>query len=146
MLQASTLSTGRGTSKSNWASSWRNCSMSIVGMTEPRVTLRLAAASSRVSQSSIRSRVASPGNNVGNGSARNSLPIHHSSCTVGSRKRLVEVCDDVVDVLDADTEPDGLRANTGDALLLGRHLSMCGRGRMTGERLRIAQIHQAFEE
>ena len=62
------------------------------------------------------------------------------------RQRLIEVGDDVVDVLDADAEPDHFRPHAGLALLLGRHLPMRGRGRVAGERLGVAHIDQPLEQ
>ena len=63
-----------------------------------------------------------------------------------TRQRLIEIGDDVVDMLDADAEPDHFRPHAGLALLLGRHLPMRGRGRMAGERLGVAHIDQPLEQ
>src|SRR5450631_3393786 len=46
----------------------------------------------------------------------------------GRGQRLIEVRDDVVDMLDADAEPDHLGPHPGLALLLRRHLPMGGGG------------------
>src|SRR2546425_7324708 len=56
--------------------------------------------------------------------------IGRQHSVVGSRRveGLIEVGDDVVAVLDADAEADHLGPHPGLALLLGRHLSMGGRG------------------
>src|SRR3989442_5012807 len=56
--------------------------------------------------------------------------IGRQHSVVGSRRveGLIEVADDVVAVLDADAEADHLGPHPGLALLLGRHLSMGGRG------------------
>jgi len=59
----------------------------------------------------------------------------------GGGKRLVEIGEDVVDVLDANTEPDGFRSDARETLLRRGHLPVRGRGRVTGQRFRIAQVH-----
>src|SRR5260221_14471272 len=64
----------------------------------------------------------------------------------GDRERLVDILDDVGGVLDADREPDGFRQDAGHALLFGGHLAVGGRGRMAGERFRIADIDQAGDQ
>src|SRR5262249_30351916 len=43
-------------------------------------------------------------------------------------------------------QADGLRPDASLALLLRGHLPVRGRGRMAGEGLRIAQVHEALEE
>src|SRR5580698_6152416 len=60
-------------------------------------------------------------------------------------KRLIEIGDDVVDVLDADREPNQIRLHAGLELLLRRHLPMRRRSWMACKRFRIAQIDQSFE-
>src|SRR5581483_1378202 len=64
----------------------------------------------------------------------------------GTRQRLVDVLDDVVDVLDADRETDGLRQHAGHALLLRRHLAVRRRGGMAGQRLGVADIDEAGDQ
>src|SRR5271156_4914295 len=61
-------------------------------------------------------------------------------------ERLIKISNDVVDMLDADAEPDGLRPHARRDLLLRRHLAMGRRGRMAGERLGVADIDQAFDQ
>ncbi len=61
-------------------------------------------------------------------------------------ERLIEIRDDVVDVLDADAQPDRLRPHARHGLLLRRHLAMGGGGRMAGERLRVADVDEALDE
>src|ERR1700716_2919093 len=78
-----------------------------------------------------------------------SEPIRRSHTAMGRLpgvERLVEIGDDVVDMLDADAQPDHLRPPAGLALLLGRHLPMRGGSRMTGERFRVAHVDQALEQ
>ena len=48
----------------------------------------------------------------------------------GGVERLLQICDDVVDVLDADAEANHFRHNAGVALLFRRHLPVSGGGRM----------------
>ncbi len=64
----------------------------------------------------------------------------------GGSERLVEVGDDVVDVLDTDAQADHLRPHPGIALLLRRHLTMRGRGRVARQRLGVAHVHQALDQ
>jgi hypothetical protein len=61
-------------------------------------------------------------------------------------ERLIEIGDDVVDVLDADAEPDHLRPHAGLGCSSRRHLPMRRRGRMAGERLGVAHIDQPLEQ
>ena len=61
-------------------------------------------------------------------------------------ERLIEVGDDVVDVLDADAEPDHLRRHAGLPLLLRRHLPVRGRRRMAGQRLGVAQVDEPLDQ
>jgi hypothetical protein len=48
-------------------------------------------------------------------------------------ERLVEIDEDVVDVFDADAQPDHLRPHAGLCELGRRHLPVRGRGRMAGQ-------------
>src|ERR1700761_6011432 len=64
----------------------------------------------------------------------------------GGRERLVDVFDNVGAVLDADRQADGFGQDAGHALLLGRHLAMGGRRRMTCERFGIANIDQPGDQ
>ena len=57
-------------------------------------------------------------------------------------ERLTQICNDIVDVFDPDAEPNHLGHHAGPALLFGRHLSMSRRSRVTGQRLRIAEIDE----
>src|SRR5580698_8770723 len=61
-------------------------------------------------------------------------------------ERLVEIRENVVDVLDADAQADASRTDARGELLLGVHLTVGGGGRVTGERFRVAEVHQALEE
>ena len=61
---------------------------------------------------------------------------------LGSLERLVEVRLDVLDVLDADRQPDVLRRHAGLRLLFRRQLRMRRRRRMNHERLGVADIGQ----
>src|SRR5262249_60607666 len=70
---------------------------------------------------------------------------HAALIGLGGVERLVEVRQNVFDVLDADAQPDHLGPHAGLALLLRRHLPMGGRGRMAGERFRVAHVDQALE-
>src|SRR5205823_3180889 len=71
----------------------------------------------------------------------------HGCAAAGCRgKRLIEILDDVIDVLDADAEPDHLGADASFALLFRRHLAVGRRSRMTGKRLGIAHVNQTFDE
>src|ERR1700686_2350923 len=53
---------------------------------------------------------------------------YHSSSESVRVKRLIKIGDDVIDVFDADAEPNRLRSHSGLALLFSRHLSMSRRG------------------
>ena len=64
---------------------------------------------------------------------RQVVAVCRSFGTRGGGERLIEIGDDVIDVLDADAQPDGLRPDARLALLLGRHLPMGRRGGVTGE-------------
>src|SRR2546428_13070788 len=61
-------------------------------------------------------------------------------------ERLIEIADDVVDVLDADAEPDHLWRDACVALLIRRHLSVCGRRGMTRERFGVAQVDEPLDQ
>src|SRR5262249_37755277 len=122
MLQESTSSAGRGIWKSNPANSRRNLSMSIRGITDPSATRSMALASSRVNRSSMCSRVSQSGKSAGAGRGSGFLMDIGGLAGCGG-ERLVEVGDDVVDVLDTDTQPYRLRADSSHPLLLGRHLT-----------------------
>ena len=61
-------------------------------------------------------------------------------------QRLVEIGDDVVDMLDADRQPDIVVGHAGRLLLLGRELRVGGGRRMDGERARVADIGDVIEE
>src|ERR1700722_1987081 len=64
----------------------------------------------------------------------------------GRGQRLVDILNDVGGVFDADRQPDGFRQYPRHALLLGGHLPVRGRGRMAGERFRIADIDQPRDQ
>ena len=64
----------------------------------------------------------------------------------GSIERLRQVGDDVVDMLDLHRQPHIALVQTGIALLIGRQLRMRVRGRMNGQRARIANIGDMVEE
>src|SRR5690606_22301217 len=74
------------------------------------------------------------------------LPRRPAVPPSGSRERLLEVADDVVDVLDADREPDGLRRDARGALFLLRELAVRGGRRVAGQRLGIADVDQPLEQ
>src|SRR5271163_2130458 len=61
-------------------------------------------------------------------------------------ERLIEIGDEIVDMLDADAEPDHFRLDAGPELLVGRHLPVCGRGRVASQRLGVAHIDQPLEQ
>ena len=61
-------------------------------------------------------------------------------------ERLIEVGDDVVDVFDADAEPNHLWSHPGLALFFNRHLPMGSRGRMAGQRFSVTQIDETLEQ
>src|SRR6185436_15841213 len=69
-----------------------------------------------------------------------------TSAAAGGVERLVEIGDDVVRVLDADAEPDGLGPDAGLDLVGRRHLAMRRRGRMAGERLRVTEIDEPLDQ
>src|ERR1700733_2029612 len=58
----------------------------------------------------------------------------------GGVERLLQICNDVVAVLDPNAEANHLRQNTSVALLFERHLPVRGRGGMACQRLGIAEI------
>src|SRR5580704_11376606 len=131
---------GRGVRKSKAASSWRNAAISSVGMTDPCATRSLALASSRVIQSSSRSRISRLGNKAGTGAGTSSGKLMRvgASSADSSGERLIDVGDDVVDVFDADAQAYGLWSDAGQTLFLGRHLPVRRGCRMTGQGLRVA--------
>src|ERR1700761_7799032 len=49
-------------------------------------------------------------------------------------------------MLDPDAQPDRFRPHAGGELLVARHLTMGRARRVAGERLRVADVHQAFDE
>ena len=63
-----------------------------------------------------------------------------------SGQSLIQIFDNVGGMFDTDADPDHLRPDAGLALLVRCHLPMRGRGRMAGERFRIADIDQPFDE
>src|SRR3989440_12701093 len=78
----------------------------------------------------------------------NALTGRQQSAIVRTRRpeRLIEVGDDVIDVLDANAEPDHLGPDAGLALLFLRHLAVGGGGRMAGQRFGIAHVDEALDE
>ena len=62
------------------------------------------------------------------------------------RQRLVEIRYNIIHMLDADTEPDGLRCYSRLYLLFRRHLPMSGGGGMAGKRFRIPQVHNTPDQ
>ncbi len=63
-----------------------------------------------------------------------------------TRERLGQVRQDVVGMLDADRETNVARRHAGGELLIGGELLMRGRGRMDGERARIADVGDVIEQ
>src|SRR5687767_14751566 len=61
-------------------------------------------------------------------------------------ERLVEIGDDVVDMLDADRQPDIIVRDAGRQLLLCGQLGVRGRGRVNREAARIADIGDVVEQ
>ena len=59
---------------------------------------------------------------------------------------LIEVGEDIVDVLDADAEPDHAGGDAGATLFLCRHLAMSGGSRMAGQRFGVAKIDETRDE
>ena len=59
---------------------------------------------------------------------------------------LIEVGQDVVYMFNPNAQADHFRQNTGASLLLGRHLPVCRRSRVAGQRLGVAQVHQPGNE
>jgi hypothetical protein len=62
-----------------------------------------------------------------------------------STQGLVDVVDEVVDVLEPDGQPDGLRPDAGAVPLVGQ-LAVGGRGRVDGQRLGVPQVEQPLEQ
>src|SRR5438105_3970513 len=71
---------------------------------------------------------------------------HLAPARFGGIECLVEIADNVVDVLDADAEPDHFRPYAGLRLLLRRHLPVRGGGGMAGQRLRVAHVDESLDE
>src|SRR5271154_5665047 len=61
-------------------------------------------------------------------------------------QRLIEIFEYVLNVLDADAEPDGFRANASSTLLPRSHLPMGGRSGMAAQRAGVADIDQSFDK
>ena len=68
-----------------------------------------------------------------------------ASLTDSCRECLIEIGDDVVDMLDSDTQTNRFRADASETLLLRRHLAVSGRGRVTSEGFCISEIHETLE-
>src|ERR1700712_6009563 len=64
------------------------------------------------------------------------------SAAFGSVKRLVDVGQDVVDVLDAHRQANVVRRDARRRLLLRRQLLMCGQRRLNHERLGVADVRE----
>src|ERR1700727_381913 len=69
-----------------------------------------------------------------------------ASCRGCSGQRLIEIFEYVLNVLDADAEPDCFRADTSSTLLLGSHLPVRGRSGMAAQRAGVADIDQSFDK
>src|SRR6185437_9394855 len=63
-----------------------------------------------------------------------------------NRQRLIDIFQNVLDMLDANREPDRFRRHSGGVLLLRRHLAMRGRGGMTAQCAGVADIDDALDE
>src|ERR1700683_2820829 len=61
-------------------------------------------------------------------------------------QRAIEIDENVVDMFNADREPDIAVRNAGLDLVFGRELRMGGRGRVNGEAARVADIGDVIEE
>src|SRR5690349_11767363 len=61
-------------------------------------------------------------------------------------QRLIEIGDDIVDRLDADAQPDHVRARAGGHELFRRQLPMGRRRRVDDQRARVADIGEVAEE
>ncbi len=61
-------------------------------------------------------------------------------------KRLIEVGDYIIAMLNAHTQPDHFRFHAGLTLLIDSHLSMSCRGGVAGQRLRVTNINQPLEQ
>jgi hypothetical protein len=59
---------------------------------------------------------------------------------------LIEIFEYVLNVLDADAEPDCFSANASSTLLLRSHLPVGRRSGMAAQRAGVADIEQAFEK
>src|SRR5271155_4315815 len=64
----------------------------------------------------------------------------------GGAQRPIQVLDDVLDMLDADTEADRFGSNTRAVQLLRSHLPMRGGGRMAAERSGVADIYEPLDK
>src|SRR5690606_16640141 len=93
------------------------------------------------------------------------LPVGAASATMGSlrpRSRLkprmpepsapggfqclAQVLEDVIDVLDADGQAHQVAGDAGAGQFLVIELTVGGRGRMAGQRLGVADVHQAHHQ
>src|SRR5271154_2355863 len=61
-------------------------------------------------------------------------------------QRLIEIFEYVLNVLDADTEPDCFRADASSTLLLRSHLPMGGRSGMAAQRAGVADVYQSLDK
>src|SRR5207302_889214 len=61
-------------------------------------------------------------------------------------QRLIEVVDEVINVFDADAEPDRFGSYSSLALFFGRHLSMRAGGRVARQGFGVAQIHEPHNQ
>src|SRR5580704_14788230 len=69
-----------------------------------------------------------------------------ASCRGCSGQRLIEIFEYVLNVFDADAEPDCFRGNAGSTLLVRSHLPMRGRSGMAAQRAGVADIDQSFDK
>ena len=69
-----------------------------------------------------------------------------SACPGLVVERLVEIGEEVLDILDPDRQPHEVGGDTGGLLLRFVELLVCGRCRMNGERLGIANVGEVTEQ
>ena len=68
------------------------------------------------------------------------------SLSLGGREAGLQVGQDVVDVLDADGQPDQPRGDTGGQLLGRRELGVGGRRRVDDQRAHVTDVRQVGEQ
>ena len=77
---------------------------------------------------------------------RRARPRRARSAAGRGRQRLVEVGDEVVDVLEADRQPDEVVGHAGPILVLGAQLRVGRPGRVDDQRLGVADVGQQAED